>query len=225
MSVQRGQAIIETAIFLPVALLTLFTVIWASQYGVMSVRVQSSLRYSGLVSNQVDPFQSYSMYALYNSLGAYSTNSPIPTSTCDAPTTDALTNSGTYPGPTSAPYWLATPAAPTVNCSNTNSQTAMFTNGVTQTVVALSNVPSVTAATKVPGYLTKIGLMGATQPTTATLNFLKPADMLTLMTCHSGMQQVIGASLAPTPPPGNPSNPTALSEPIPAQTAIPVTSC
>jgi Flp pilus assembly protein TadG len=228
MTRSRGQAIIETALFLPLALLTLFAVIWASQYAVMSERVQSAVRYSGLVSNQLNPYTQYSFYVLYNSLGAMSSNSPIPVQTCNNPTTDALTNSGSYPGPSSAPFWLATPAAPTVSCS---SAPAVFNVGMNQTSLGLSNTPVVQAAAIVPAYLANAMKFGAvipngTLPADATLNFIKPADMRTLMTCHPGFQSTIASSLAPPPATMNPSTtPAALPQPLPSPTVIPEYGC
>jgi hypothetical protein len=229
----RGQAIAETVLFLPLALLTLFTVIWAAQYGVMSERVQSAIRYSGLVGNQINPYMEASMYAMYNGLGSYSLNAAIPSQTCNPPITDALNNNnvsagsttapGSYPGPVNGTFWQATPAPPTVACSNTTSQRATFSSGLYQPALALSNTPQITTSTVVPPFLQ--GLLGATTPATASLNFMKPADMATILTCHPLFQQSIAASLAPTPPPASPTIPTALTEPLPTQTAVPESGC
>jgi hypothetical protein len=221
----RGQALLETVIFLPLTLLTLWAVIWVAQYGVMSERVQSAVRYSGLISNQINPYVEYSLFVLYNSLGPLSSNAPVPRSTCNAPSTDALTNSGTYPGPTTAPFWLATPSAPTVLCNSTNSQVAAFT-GLNQTALALSNTPIVHAQTVVPPYLSAAMSFGKVisqpnMPSNATLNFMKPADMATLMTCHPDFQTNIAVSLSPTTAPASPGViPTAIPEPMPAPTAV-----
>ena len=192
MRLERGQALLETVIFLPLTLLTLWAVIWVAQYGVMSERVQSAVRYSGLISNQINPYVEYSLYVLYNSLGPVSSNAPIPASTCNVPTTDALTNSGTYPGPTTAPFWMATPIPPSVTCSAPQSQVAAFT-GLNQTALALSNTPIVQAQTIVPLYLSAAMQFGnvisqPNMPSNASLNFMKPADMSTLMTCHPDFQ-------------------------------------
>jgi hypothetical protein len=225
----RGQAIAETVIFLPIALLTLFGVIWASQYSVMSERVQSAVRYSGLIANQLNPFMEYSMFVLYNSMGTASLNVAIPTQTCNPPTTDALTNSNTYPGPTSGPFWQNTPAPPTVTCSSTPSQKAVFSSGVTQTSLALSNTPIVQTGAAVPSYLNNSMVFGqviagGSSPTTASLNFMKPADMPTLLNCQPAMQTTIGASLAPTTPPLSPTVfPTPIAATMPTVTPIPQT--
>ncbi|HTA38996.1 MAG TPA: TadE family protein [Candidatus Acidoferrales bacterium] len=225
----RGQALIETAIFLPLALLTLFAVIWAAQYGLASERVQSAIRYSGLVGNQINPYTENSMYVLYNSLGATSTNSPIPMQTCNPPNADALSNNnvsssaapGGYPGPVNGPFWQASPAPPTMTCANAQTQTAAFSAGMNQTALALSNRPQISTGTIVPTYLQSI--LGTTSTTTASLNFMKPAGMAVILSCHPQLQTAIAASLAPTPPPSSPTVPAALAEPIPAQPVIPVT--
>jgi hypothetical protein len=225
MNRQRGQALLETVIFLPLTLLTLWAVIWVAQYGVMSERVQSAVRYSGLVSNQINPYVEYSLYVLYNSLGPMSSNAPIPASTCNAPTTDALTNSNTYPGPSTAPFWMATPSAPNVSCSSTTSQVAAFT-GLNSTALALSNTPIVQAQTIVPIYLSAAMQFGnvinqPNMPSNASLNFMKPADMSTLMTCHPDFQTTVGAALAPTIPPASPgTTPSPIAEPMPLPTPV-----
>lgn len=224
---ERGQALLETVIFLPLTLLTLWAVIWVAQYGVMSERVQSAVRYSGLISNQINPYVEYSLYVLYNSLGPASSNAPIPVSTCNVPTTDALTNSNTYPGPTTAPFWMATPSAPNVSCNTPQSKVAAFT-GLNQTAFALSNTPIVQAQTVVPPYLSAAMQFGnvisqPNMPSNASLNFMKPADMSTLMSCHPGFQSTIQTSLEPTVPPASPgTTPSPISEPMPAPTSIQV---
>lgn len=225
--ISRGQALTETALFMPITLLVLWGIIWAAQYGVLSERVQSAIRYSGLISNQIDPFTQYSMYVLYNSLSAPST-SPLPTQTCNAPTTDALSNSGSYPGPTSGPFWTATSAPATLSCTGgTTSQTAVY-SGLTQTAIAISNHPQVQAQVSVPNYLQAFFGNAASLPAAGSTNFIRPADMSTMLNCHSGMQAVLLPSLQPTPA-AQPStdalpSPTAIPEPMPSPSAIPV-SC
>ncbi|MBV8723197.1 MAG: pilus assembly protein [Candidatus Eremiobacteraeota bacterium] len=222
----RGQALTETALFMPLILLTLWGIIWAAQYGVLSERVQGAIRYSGLISNQINPFTQYSMYVLYNSLGTTTTNSPIPVQTCNAPSTDAMSNSGSYPGPTSGPFWQATAAPPTLSCANgTNSQTAVYTTGLNQPAIALSNTPVVSAQVLVPNYLQSI-FGGLTQlPASGQLNFIRPADMSTMLNCHTGMQNVLGPSLQPTPA-AQPAldtlaKPTPIAEPMPSPSIVP----
>jgi len=234
----RGQAVAETVFFLPLALLTLFGVIWLAQYGVMSERVQSAVRYGGLVSNQIDPYEEFSYYALYNSLGAVSSNSPLPVSTCVAPNTGSMQAAGSnattgspFPGQTSGPFWEATAAPATTTCLTVNSQKATFNlAGMNQTTIVLSNTPVVQTQMLVPAYMAQALKYGRvisenSLPANGTLNFMKPADLATLMTCHPGLQNTIGVSLSPPVPAVVPTTiPSALLEPVPTQT-VPPNNC
>ncbi|HTU81061.1 MAG TPA: TadE family protein [Candidatus Acidoferrales bacterium] len=229
-AVARGQAIVETAVFLPLALLVLFAVIWAAQYGVLSERVESAVRYSGLISNQINPFVEYSYYVLYNSLGSSSPNSPVPSQTCNAPTTDALTNSNTYPGPSMGPFWTATAAPPVTQCVYTNSQSVVFSTGMNQNAIALSNSTTVQAQLTVPAYLSSaLGFSSSiigpgALPIARTANFMKPADLKTILSCHNTLQAALAGSLAPTPlTSAPPTTTTPMPEPLPTQSSVPYT--
>jgi hypothetical protein len=67
---QRGQAVVETVIFLPMFMFVLYGMIWAIQTAVQYERVESAVRYSGLVSQYTNPYSNYSLYALYGQLGS-----------------------------------------------------------------------------------------------------------------------------------------------------------
>jgi Flp pilus assembly protein TadG len=47
---QRGQAVVETVLFLPMFLLALFGVMWTAQAAVQYERTQSAVRYAGLIA-------------------------------------------------------------------------------------------------------------------------------------------------------------------------------
>ena len=55
------QAFFETAIAIPIFLISLFGVMWAYRTGILSEQVQQSVRYGGLVSALADPYESYSL--------------------------------------------------------------------------------------------------------------------------------------------------------------------
>jgi hypothetical protein len=229
----RAQAIAESVVFIPLALFALFAVMWAAQYGVQSERVESAIRYSGLVSNQIDPYQQYSLYVMYNSLQPDEANppAPLPAQTCLAPTTDALTNSNTYPGPTMAPFWLNSPAPATVECVNPNasgpptsttqSTEGSFVAGLTDPNVVLSNAPYLSLSVTVPSFLQP--LLGASLSSTGEINFMKPADMGTTLRCFPGLQQSVAYGVAPTPQTTSPAaTPSPIAEPMPSPSYIPL---
>ena len=70
----RGQALIETIVFLPVTMLVLFGIIYFGRLGVLSERAQSAVRYGTLVTYNA---QIYSAADIYNGLA--SSNGPAPT--------------------------------------------------------------------------------------------------------------------------------------------------
>ena len=84
---QRGTALIETAIALPVALLSLFGLVWGMQLSTINERVQIAIRYTGMLATQSQAFHDYSLYTLYNALG---TDPTVSTSPCSGITTDVL---------------------------------------------------------------------------------------------------------------------------------------
>jgi hypothetical protein len=94
----------------------------------------------------------------------------------------------------------------------------------------LSNTPIVRTNMTVPSYLSHAMSYGPVMsesqlPANSTLNFMKPADLATLMTCHPGLQSTVGVSLSPPVPAVVPAvTPTQLPEPVPAQTPI-VNNC
>jgi len=228
MRANRGQAVGESVIFLPLALLTLWAMIWASQYSLSAERVQSSLRYSGLIANQIDPYQQFSMYVMYSSV--VSSASPLPSPTCNGTTSDALTNSNTYPGPQTVPFFENTPAPAATGCVHTNTTEASYQTvagvNLTNPALVVSNIPQVTTNVGVPGFMRPI-FGGVTQlPASAQLNFMRPVDMGTMVGCFSTFKQSLGASVAPTPQSAQPTftSPAPIAEPIPAQTAIPLSS-
>jgi hypothetical protein len=65
MHAQRGQAMVETAIFLPVSLLILFAILYFARYGVLEERAQSAVRYGAMVS--------YETAARYRAADIYAT--------------------------------------------------------------------------------------------------------------------------------------------------------
>ncbi|MGD0472550.1 MAG: hypothetical protein ABSB70_04965, partial [Candidatus Velthaea sp.] len=90
---ERGAAMIETAIALPVILIALYGVSWGIREGAVSERAESAVRYAGVISAVQDPYHDYSLYALYNNLGA---TSNVQTALCTPPSS-LFVSGGTLP--------------------------------------------------------------------------------------------------------------------------------
>jgi hypothetical protein len=210
---QRGTAMVESAIFLPLFLLILFGIIWAVQSSVQSERVQIAVRYGGLVSNEAAPYVGYSLYGLYLAAASPSVNT-----SCSYPTTDALTNSGAFPGPTSAPFWSPESGTTSGTCTK---GTAVLTGGtLSSSIVFLSTTSNITTQVQVPTLL-QPALNNANQSLSASENFFDTPDLGTLMKCYTDLNTAVsqtlnntslGVTAAPPPlPDSNPINPLAVS--------------
>jgi hypothetical protein len=180
---------VETAIVLPVFLFVLWGIIWAVQASVINERVQMAVRYSGLVSNESAPFVDYSLYALYNNLVGIA--SP-PAFSCQAPNTDALTNSNTYPGPTTFSMW--TPGTTSGTCSQ--AETSLQGTGLIQPQIFTHTLSSITTQTPIGGVL--VSSLGSAQNLAGQQNELDPPAMGSMLTCYPELDTAVSASLQNT---------------------------
>jgi len=113
---ERGQALLETAIFLPVALTVLFAIIYFSRFGVLAGRAESAARYGALIAYNSTP--AYSAADIYTAIATGGTAlAPCPANV--VPDTIAAV-SGQYGagGATPSPYWRPDAAATTA-CTHT----------------------------------------------------------------------------------------------------------
>jgi len=211
---QRGLAMIESAVFLPLFLLLLFGIIWAAQSGVQSERVQIAVRYSGLISNQAVPYQNYSLYALYIGAAAPATNTA-----CSIPTSDALTNSGTFPGPQSATFWQPVVGSTKGTCSK---GTVVLQGGnLTSSLLFIHTLSTSTTQVTVPGNLQ--AALGPNSTLYASENFFDTPDLPTMMNCFSDLHTAVNASLSNVA-----QNAIAAAAPIPDNnptTTLTITGC
>ncbi len=202
----RGQALIETAIALPVFLIAMFGVIWALQSGVLGERVQMAARYGGMVSAQGNPFDQYSLYSVYGAAVGTPVAAP-----CGLPPAQMLSDGSPLvaPAPPSPQFWqpTGTPAV-TGTCGRTLS-TATGLSGpkllghAQMTVDATNDVPTSMQA----------AFGGATTPWNATVNELESPDMGTLVACYPELQAGFAASVDPAPANGSPPSVSAIVQP------------
>ena len=188
----RGQALIETAIALPVFLIAMFGVVWSLQSGVLGERVQMAARYGGMVSAQGNPFQQYSLYGVYGAAAGTPVVAPCGCRRRRCSPTAARWSRRPRPARSSG----SPPARPTVSgtCGRTLSTAAGLSGpkllGHAQmTVDATNDVPHVAASRA-----------SAARPTpwNATINQLESPDMATLVACYPELQAGFAASVSPS---------------------------
>ncbi len=218
LSGQRGQALIESVVFLPLFLLVLFGIIWIVQISVLSERAQIAVRYSGLISNESSPYTAYSIYAVYNNIGTLTQVEPA---TCATPSSDAFLNNnstGAFPGPQAAPFWWPDSGTSSGACT---SGTAPITGGSLGAPLLLTHTTASVAATKaIPLFIQ--GAIGPFSTLSAAQNFVNTPDIATTFKCYPDLQAAVSASLVGEKaasggsitlplPDFNPSNPLPLS--------------
>jgi Flp pilus assembly protein TadG len=191
---QRGQAIVETVVFLPMFVLVFFGIIWSVQAAVQSERVQSAIRYAGLISQRANPYADYSLYSMYGQLGSLT----LPAVPCTIPLTDALSDAApTYSSATavtaSTPFW--TPAkSPQGSCTNNGLYGFAAGTGFAQDVILSEQQPGMTSSIPVPPTL--VAAMG-TALTSFYANgyFFKGVGENVLVACYASLNKQVTSSL------------------------------
>jgi hypothetical protein len=194
MHAQRGQAVVETVMFLPMFLLALFGVMWTVQAAVQYERTQSAVRYAGLIAQSDSPYADYSLYALYTQLPA----TTLPSLTCNMPQAvlDTLsdaspTYSSTETVTASPPFWSG--ASPSDACPTPGLVGILAGTALTQDVLLTERNPSVTSKINVPSALA--GILGTSTSFTANGYFFKTVGVNTIVGCYSNLKTQIKTSL------------------------------
>ncbi|HEY0613551.1 MAG TPA: TadE family protein [Candidatus Elarobacter sp.] len=198
----RGQALVETAIALPVFLIAMFGVIWALQTGVLGERVELVARYGGMVSAEQNPYQQYSLYAAY---GAAS-GSALAT-TCATPPPGLIENGGPLAAPAAAtqPFWQPSSTATTTAICG---KTLAGSSGLSAPMLLGRNQITVTATSDVPTTLQPFA--GTHTDRSATFNAFQSPNMATLVGCYDELQSALEHSIDP----GTDQGPPTLSQPV-----------
>ena len=189
MHAQRGQALVETALFLPIALLLLFAVLHFARLGVLEERAQSAVRYGATVSyegaSQIGAAQIYATIAA----------NAAPSAACPAAVvTDTLgALNGAQSGSQAQGFWK-TDSVPAATCAVS---TAGFTATATDAYryVAVS-AHSVTGTLTVPAYA--VATFGAKGNIAASLGYVHTASPGLIMYCTSHVGASVAAALGGT---------------------------
>jgi len=199
----RGQALIETAIALPLFLLAMFGVIWGLQSGVLGERVQLLARYGGMVSADIDPYEQYSLYAAYNA----ATGSPI-ASPCVSPPSTLIADGAPLSAPASGtlPFWQPSGAT---NTATTCGYTQESSAELSAPMLLGSNRVSINTTNATPSALQPI-IGGQTQRSASLTGFASPG-MAAIIACYGELQSAFEHSIAPGTDPSSPTEPTPIA--------------
>jgi hypothetical protein len=187
---ERGQAIIETVIFLPIFLLALFGMLWAVKIAVQSERVQNAIRYTWSISQRTNPYGSFSFYSMYSQLAV----TAVPSVTCKKPLVDPLSDAQpTYTATASTPFFSPL-VTPTPNCLNTGYMFYYGNSGTAQDVLVSVQEPTITSTVAVPTTLTST--IGSSSSTASTAFVYQQVGLNVLLACYPGLNTLVNKSLA-----------------------------
>ena len=224
---ERGQAIVETVMFLPMFLLALFGILWAVQAAVQSERSQSAVRYAGLIAQADSPYNEYSLYSMYSQLPLTS----LPLLTCNMPQAviDTLSDaSPTYTSPevvTASPsFWSPPTGLPTFACPVPALVGIPAGTGLAQDVILTERNPSVTSGISVPPVLTNLFGSGVTTFTSSGY-FFRTVGVNTIIECYGTLKTQIKNSLDFTQDTAGAIPPVALPNSFATIVLSPQASC
>jgi hypothetical protein len=189
MHAQRGQALVETAIFLPIALVLMFAVLYFARFGVLEERAQSAVRYGATVS--YDGSATYSAAQLYSTIAA----NAAPSGLCPvAVATDTVsTFNGSRSGTAAQGFWK-TDSVPAATCTVT---TTGFAASATDAFRYLSITNhKLTGTLTLPAYLN--GMLNANGAVSASLGYVHTASPALIMYCTSHVGASVTAALGGT---------------------------
>lgn len=193
---QRGQALIETIIFLPMFLFALFGMLWAVRIAVQSERVQSAIRYNWSISQRTNPYGSLSFYSMYSQLGV-TTAPPV---TCTTPLVDPLSNAQPTYTSTASPPFFSPLATPTPSCRYTGylfyyaaTRLNGSTDGSAQDVLVSVQEPTIQSTVAVPVQLART--VGMTSSTASTAFVYQQAGLNVILACYPGFNTLLNKSL------------------------------
>lgn len=220
---QRGQALTETVIMLPAAMLALFAILYLAHAGIVTERTQSAMRYAGFAGFYGQSDQAYTAADIYANLEGGTQPVPCPTAPAGA-----YSDTGPYPGPASprlwGPDWQVSSNCATI-VQNIGGAEFLASRDIAATVV------NVQTGVNVPTFLQP--LIGSNAVIGSEIAFVHPAYPGVIMFCNQDTYNAVHDSITamstvglPTPVPdgGSPSplpsdNPSPLpTSPVPTPT-------
>jgi hypothetical protein len=174
---QRGQSIFETALFVPLFLLSLYGIFVVVTEGSMSERVQLGVRNGGSIFAPGNPYLSYSSYNLYSSIDGVDPSDPSGNCNGALPDTTLL-----YASPRPL-FFKPAPSASAPVASCVSAKGIALVNGAYYPLQ--SNFLKLSVQTGVSSYLVGKIVPSATLNTLAAENFIRPGSIGQLLQSSS----------------------------------------
>jgi len=209
----RGQALVETALVMPLFVLALYGTIWEIRAGVLSERVQSTVRNANIVLTHRDPLHDYSLLSAYNGMyNGSGASAPVP---CASPTAQPLSASSAMNGKAGTPFFSPVAGSFTAACNVVKGANPLisYTGSalLSGDVMLIQNDAQASAGVSVPAYLRNV--LPMTTRSAAEFNFFRPPAILTMTTCVPGYNDSFTSTIDPT---SDRTTPNVVATPFPA---------
>ncbi len=210
---QRGQALLESAIFIPLFILVMVAMIFFAQFGVLIERGYSAVRYGSLISNRSNFQKTYSLAAMYHEFELEGPNTgtpPVSVMKCGdgsdsyvAATQDALfqaeptplPSAGSLPGPSAVastqPFWKKT-GPPAASCE---AGTISVPNPPADLAIGYFRYERVDIRSDKSVPVALASLLGASRPVTASMSTIQAVSPDLNIQCSANFAAVIAAGL------------------------------
>jgi outer membrane biosynthesis protein TonB len=202
---QRGQALVETALALPLVLLSLYTLFWAAKFAIVSERLESDKRYAQHVVNSQNIYTNYSVVTLYDSISQNPNIKPV----CAAPPPELMTGqdivtNNSIPFPRQG-MWHTNAAATNSECDATRPQFLLAKNNYDRDLVL--EVPRTHFSTLVnPPYSASVLFPNSSHSfilAAQSVDLYQAGSTRTTLLCYPQLGNAVAASLRDQIPEAN----------------------
>jgi len=213
---QRGQALVETILMLPLAIFCVFAILYLAHAGIMNERAQAAIRFAGFTGFYGQSDQAYTAADIYANLQGGTQPVPCPTAPAGI-----FSDTAPFPGPASprlwGPNWQVSSNCGTM-VKNIGGAEFLASRDIAATLV------NVQTGVTVPAFLQP--LIGGNAVIFAQTTFAHPQYPGIIMYCNPGTYSAVHDSITamssasmPTPIPGGASTPLPSGAPSPLPTS------
>lgn len=188
----RGQALIESMLYLPMMLLSMFVLWWAAREAATHQRIYSALRYGAEITANANPTQGLSLQTLYATTEDGVSYSQGPAN-CPYFDVSLLQGTATSLHATTPRATFFSPILPSASCSQTDlAMTTGLTRGLMLTATNGSVTADIAASQLSRGYLSFLNTFN--QVTISQTSFSGPS-LVALTHGYAGVYSALNASL------------------------------
>lgn len=168
---EKGQALLETTLFMPLFLLGFYGIFWAIRAGTLSERLQYGVRYAGTISSQTDTYKRLSIESLYSEVDGITRLGPQACATSDPA---VLTQN--------RPVFFQPLSIAQNQC---HGQSTIVTGPESYSMAFFTENDFIKMSANMPanGYLSSIGFSNNAASLSASQNYFKPPGITTSYLC------------------------------------------